>query len=239
MLSPLRLLAVLIVVGWFGWRVMPRWLRGGVIVACAVLVLIAAPLGANALVRIQESRVGDADMCRAPTDAIVLLASGVHAAPRSDRDFAALDETSLRRLFAAVELYRRAPVPFVIVGSSGYAIADSRVLASLATSLGVADSDLREETTSLTTRENAAALALMQPPVARRIALVTSPVHMARALYAFRAAGFDACASPSRSDYHRFEGVGYLLPVESAAVKAETVLHEWAGEIVYRLSARD
>ena len=236
MLSPLRLLAILTVLGWLGWHFLPGWLRGCLLALCAVLLLIATPLGANALVRWQEARVADTDLCGAPAQAIVLLSSGVHEPPASERDFAALDDASLRRLFAAVELYRREPVAFVIVGSSGHAVADSRVLASLALSLGVAATDLREETTSLTTRENAATLARMQPPVPRRIALVTSPVHMARALYAFRAAGFEACAWPSRSDYHRFDGIGYLLPVESAALKAEAVLHEWVGEIVYRIS---
>lgn len=235
MLSPLRLLAGLIVLAWLGHRILPRWLHGGLVFVCACLLLLTTPLCANALIRWQEARVADADICRAPVQSIVLLASGVSSPPESESDFAALDATSVRRLFTAVDLYRSQHVPLAIVGSSGYAIADSRVLASLAMSLGVAASDLREETTSLTTRENARALALMQPPVQRNIALVTSRVHMPRAMRTFRRAGFDACAEPARSEYHRFDGIGYLLPAESAAIKTEEVLHEWVGEIVYGL----
>jgi uncharacterized SAM-binding protein YcdF (DUF218 family) len=235
MLSLLRLIAVLTAVGWVGWRAFPRWLRAASVATFAVAFVMATPLGANALVRLQESRIGTAEVCTVPSSAIVVLASGVRAAPADPEDFATLDEASLHRLFAALALYKRRPMPLVIVGTSGYEIADSRVLASLASALGVGAGDLRVETASLTTWENAQALAKLDPPVPRRIALVTSPVHMARALYAFRAAGFEPCAHPSRSDYQGFDGIGYLLPVESAAIKAEAVLHEWAGEIAYRM----
>ncbi|HEY6943405.1 YdcF family protein, partial [Dokdonella sp.] len=145
---------------------------------------------------------------------------------------------SVQRLLGAVALQRSlGKIPLAIVGTSGRGVADSRILASLARDLGADASTLRIETASLNTWENAQASARLAPALPRRIWLVTSSLHMARALVAFRAAGFDACAYPVQPRYHGPDHLGYLLPTGSATMKSEDALHELVGEIVYRVRA--
>ncbi len=239
MLSPLRLLLLLAIGAWLaqrrGWRRL-RWLCG----AAAVLALVlTTPLGANALVGLQEARAPGVEACTGPApQAIVLLSAGVTGRPKDERDYAVLDLASLQRLLGAVDLQRRhADLPLLIVGSSGWRIANSTLMASLAGELGSAPALLRVETHSRDTWHNAQASAALQPALPRRIWLVTSKLHMARALFAFRSAGFEPCAYPVDARYQRFTGVGYLLPSGSATVKAEQALHELVGEAAYRVRA--
>lgn len=239
MLSPLRLLLLVALGAWLGHRRGWRRLRWGWTVAAALLLVLTTPLGANALVALQEARAPAAAACAGPPpQAIVLLSAGVTRRPQDERDYAVLDLASLQRLLGAVELQRaHAALPLLIVGSSGWRIANSTLMASLARDLGIDATLLRVETRSRTTWQNAQDSARLQPPLPQRIWLVTSRLHMPRALFAFRAAGFEPCAWPVDSRYEGFRGLGYLLPSGSATVKAEQALHELVGEAAYRLRA--
>jgi uncharacterized SAM-binding protein YcdF (DUF218 family) len=239
MLSPLRLLVVFALCWLLARRASWTRVRRLCAVLAAMLVVLTTPFGANALVRLQESRAPSAAACTgAPPQAIVLLSGGLAARPRDEHDYAALGLASLQRLLGAVALQRSAaPLPLVIVGTSDRGVADSLILADLARSLGVDPATLQMESVSLNTWQNAQATARLAPKVPQRIWLVTSTLHMARALFAFREAGFDACAYPVQPLYQAFDGLGYLLPTGTAAVKADEALHEIIGEVVYRLRA--
>lgn len=236
MLSPLRLL-ILIAIAWLAarrWRL--HWLRAPLLGAAVVMIVLTTPFGGNLLVRLLESRV-PASACAAPHPrTIVLLSSGVVARPVDEHQYGVLDLASLQRLFGAIDLFRTSESSqLVIFGTSDRGIADSRILAELARSLGIDGTALRTEGASLTTWQNAQAAAAMQPPLPRNIWLVTSALHMPRAAYAFREAGFEVCAYPVQPLYKGFDGIGYFLPTGSAVVKAEDALHEIVGEIAYRL----
>jgi uncharacterized SAM-binding protein YcdF (DUF218 family) len=235
MISPLRFFVILCMVGRISGHRAPRWLRSLATALAIALIALMTPLAANTLVRVQEARIPMT--CGGTPQAIVLLTSGVVEPPRSRDDFAALDTASMHRLAAAATLYKSRPMPVAIMGSSGYDVADSTVMEALAHTLGMAQSDLRAETLSSTTWENAESAANMHDPLPPQIWLVTSALHMPRSLFAFQATGFQPCAWPARSEYRAFDGVGYLMPNESAAIKSGSVLHEWLGEIVYRLRA--
>ncbi|HEU4665511.1 MAG TPA: YdcF family protein [Dokdonella sp.] len=239
MLSPLRLLLLVGIAWWIARRIGWRGLRIPCIAAAAALVVLTTPLGANALVRVQESRAPAPDACGgAPPQAVVVLSGGLVARPHDERDYAALGLASIQRLLGGVALQRSlGKVPLAIVGTSDRGVADSRILASLARDLGADASTLRIETASLNTWENAQASARIEPPLPRRIWLVTSSLHMVRALVAFRAAGFDACAYAVQPRYHAPDNPGYVLPTGSATMKSEDALHELVGEIAYRARA--
>lgn len=235
-LSPLRFgvlfgLLVLLV-----WRWLPRWARRLAAAIGLLLVALTTPFGANGLVGLQEARVPVDAVCAEPLPrTIVVLGGGMLHEPRSDQDYGALGVESLRRVFAAVALQRRQPdADLVFSGASRYATAESTAMAQLARALGVAAEHLRSETLSRTTWHNAQAVAALQPALPRRIWLVTSALHMPRARYAFEAAGFEVCAASAARLYAEPAGLGYFLPIASAAAKTEAVLHEWAGEIAYR-----
>jgi len=98
-------------------------------------------------------------------------------------------------------------------------------------------SAIRSENESTTTWENATRVRALEPAPPSHIWLVTSALHMPRSLIAFRAAGFDACAYPGDYRSSPFEGPVDLLPSAGAIANSDAVLHEWVGEIVYRLRA--
>ena len=231
-------LALLLAVFW-------QWLpRGLCLLGLAIetaLVVALTPLGANGVVRVIESRVPPVQTCKAPApDTIVVLTGGLSRRARSPDDFAAANVQSLHRLFAAVELWQREPdAQLVISGGGVNRVAESTVLAALAQRLGVPAAAIRTETHSLSTWQSARDVAALAPAVPRRIWLVSSALHLPRALLAFRDAGFQPCAWPSESRYLAPNGsIFYYVPQSSSVVKMEEALHELVGGWDYAWRAR-
>ncbi|MFC4819716.1 YdcF family protein [Dokdonella ginsengisoli] len=214
-------------------RRLPRRLAA----ALAVLAVVATtPLGANALVWMVELAPDDAASCHGPAPAIVVLGGGFERDPADERDVAALSGTGLRRLLAAAALHEhnRDARLYIAGAADDDGIPESVVMATLAQRLGVPADAVSTERTSMTTWENAQNLrALPQPPPVR-IALVTSALHLPRALAAFRAAGFEPCAIASDSVYVPPQDLGYFLPRASALRKADDAIHEIVGSLWYR-----
>jgi uncharacterized SAM-binding protein YcdF (DUF218 family) len=239
--SPLSWLVLAAVLGLTASRLGGRWRWLGR--ACAVLTALAllamTPLMANALL----ARLERADPPRAACigdapDVVVVLAGGIDRLPRDATDFEALGIASRRRLDTGMA-YWRARAGRVLVITGGPAMpglpAESVLMGAHAESLGVPVSAMRLEIEATSTWQNAQRLAHMQPAIPRRIVLVTSALHMARARLAFDAAGFETCLLPG--DY-RFTPYGLpdaLLPRSSALRKSEAAIHELIGLAYYRV----
>lgn len=240
-LSPLFWSLLLALVLGVLWRRAARWLRYALLAVEILLVLAMTPLGANRLVHLVESRV-PAGACAQPVPGvIVLLSGGVDGPIQRVDDYAALTHTSLERLFAAVALWRAHPDAMLVIsgGDPHGSIAESAVLANLARRMGVPADKLRTETRSRTTWENAANLAREQPALPRRIWLVSSGLHLPRAVLAFRAFGFDPCPYPSGSLYIPFSAsLGYFMPQTSSLRKVDRAIHELLGGWVYAWRVR-
>lgn len=234
--SPLAWAVVLLVALALGWRRLPRWLRRTGVVIEVLLFALTTPLGANALTRLVESRLPPAPACAAPVpNTVVVLGGGFARAPSSPSDFAALQPWSLHRVFTAVDLWRVLPgARFVISGGARGPIPEAVPMAALAQRLGVPAADIVLEGRSRNTWENARDTAALSPAIPRRIWLVTSDLHMPRALGAFRAWGFSVCAWPSeRQDARPRFSVALLVPSGRAASEATRALHELLGGIDY------
>lgn len=234
--SPLTyalLLALLLVLS---WRRLPRAIRITGIALEIVLLIAMAPVGANLLVWSVESRAPSPQSCPLPTPGtIVVLSGGTYRQPHSPEDFSALDSTSLHRLFAGIALWRNTPDAHLVISGGGRRVSESVLLAGLAERMGVPRGVIRTEQHSHTTWENALYTARLSPAVPKRIWLVTSSLHMPRALGAFRAWGFAPCAWSSESLYEAFSpSVGYFMPQSSSLDKADHAVHELIGGIVYR-----
>lgn len=223
------------------WRWLPRALCLLGLAIETALVVAMTPLGANGLVRVIESRVPPPQTCKAPApDTIVVLTAGFSRPPRSPQDYTAANVNSLHRLLAGVELWRSTPgARLVISGGGSYGIAESTVLASLAQRLGVPGAAIRTETHSHDTWQNARDVATLSPAVPKHIWLVSSALHLPRALLAFRAAGFEPCAWPSDSFYIPPSGSFlYYWPQSSSLTKTEEALHELFGGWEYARRAQ-
>ncbi len=237
--SPLTyalLLALLLLVA---GRRLPRLARSLALALASILLLSMTPLGANALVDLLESQVPPASACaRAAPGAIVVLSGGFEREPREVGDFTALGPDSIGRALAGIVAWRAHPeAALVFAGGGPFAIRESAVLQDFAEQLGVPAAAIRREGESQTTWENAARLRALAPPLPEPVWLVSSAIHLPRALIAFRAAGFAPCPYASDWRYLPPRGIGYYLPQSSALRKSELALHELAGTIVYRWRA--
>lgn len=234
--SPLTWILLWTLVLVLAWRRLPRAARYAGVVLEVVLLLLIAPVGANALVRMVESRVPPPQTCPAPTPTtIVLLDGGTDRRPRSADDYAALDISSLRRLFAAVALWQHTPHARLVISGGGWGVPHSVLLRGLAEHLGVPADAIEIEESSKTTWENARDTSRLSSPVPKRIWLASSALHLPRALDAFRAWGFEPCAWPTDSLYTPFSlRAGYFMPQSSSLAKADLVMHELVGGLVYR-----
>lgn len=213
----------------------PRWLRRTLIALLVLCYLLATPLLAEPLLAAMESAARTA--CHGSPQAVVVLAGGGDR-NADRRDYASLNLASMRRLIGAVELWRRQPgstALYISGGSGRYGKPESPRMASMAHSLGVPDTALHTETRSRTTWQNAQYLAAMHTP--RRVWLVTSAVHMRRARFAMRQAGFSVCPAPVDYRHRRIQWLIALLPSAAALDKTDAVLHELAGMAWYRLKA--
>lgn len=222
------------------WLHRCAWLRRAAVALVALAVLSMTPLGANALLRLVESRAPDATAeCAAnPPAAIVVLGAGLEREPRDGGDVASLSATGLRRLHAGLAQFNaQTGAHLYLLGASSWAVPESTLSARLAERLGVAPDAITTEADSTTTWENARHLRSLSPTPPPRIRLVTSRLHLARAALAFRAAGFEVCPLDAGSDYLPPGDLGYFLPRTSALRKADAAIHELVGDAVYRLRA--
>lgn len=239
LLSPLTYAMLLVLLLALVWRHLPHVIRIAGIALELALLLSMAPVGANVLVGIVESWAPPTGTCRAPTPTtILLLDGGTERRPRASDDFAALNETSLQRLFAAVQLWRHTPGSRLVISGGGAGMPHSVLLRGLAERMGVPGGAIEIEDRSNTTWENAMYASRLSPRVPKRIWLVTSALHMPRALGAFRAWGFRPCPYSSGSIHTPFSArVGYFVPQSSSLAKADAAIHELVGGIVYRMLA--
>lgn len=235
--SPLPYALVLLVALAIACHGLPGWLRGAGIGIELVLVALMTPLGANALARMTALRQVPACMAP-PPNAIVVLGGGFEHTPQSAQDYGALHLATLDRVFAGVALWRRIPkARLVFAGGAGWRIREALPMANLAIALGVPASAISMDARSRTTWQNARNAAAIRPAVPRRIWLVTSAMHLPRAIQAFRAWGFEPCAWPSSRPHRLQIWAGAFIPQGGAAATSGTAFHELIGRVEYAVLA--
>jgi len=234
--SPLLYAVVLLVILVVCWRWLPRAALYPAMAIEALLLVLTMPLGAWALSRVMLTRLPPAQACAAPVpDTVVVLSAGASRPPDGATDYAALRQLSLQRLFTGVDLWRTVPGARLVISGGGYRrIPDAVVMANLAEQLGVPAASIEVEDRSRTTWQNARYVAALSPPVPKRIWLVTSALHMPRALGAFRARGFEPCAWPSGlQDAKLHFGPQVFIPQGEAVTTSTLALHELFGSVEY------
>ena len=193
LLSPLGsglLIALFLLVA---WRLVARWLRMLLILAELFLLVLCCPFGANVLVKWVES--GVTAPCAEPVpQTIVLLAAGLQREPARKDDFVALEEINIDRMLAAVALWRRTPDARSCLPAAVHArSAKPRCSGNWPNNSVCPRFDPQRKPFAKHVGK-CRAIARTQPPLPARIPLVSSALHLPRALVAFRAAGFQPCA---------------------------------------------
>lgn len=181
-------------------------------------------------------------------DAIVVLGGGIR--PQiSPRPWVEVAEAGDRIIYGA-RLWQAGKAPLLIV-SGGRAESlgeggnpESEDMAAIANLLGVPNTAVIQDATSLNTRENAVNVqAILSQKSLRKILLVTSALHMPRSLAIFRKLGIEAIAAPtdfltvnSNNDKGFVGNLFDLLPEAEALKNTTNALKELVGIIIYRLA---
>lgn len=233
LLSPLAWLFLAALLALVAWRLRSRVLAGICVVVATAAFAASTPLLANLLVRKLEHAVVEVPQCAsAPPDTVVVLAGGVDRPPRDGTDFAVMNQASKRRMERGVQYWRESKARRMVIAGGSLErsrFANADLMVEYALWLGVPAEALQTERHSANTHQNARNLAQLEPPIPRRISLVTSAVHMPRAQIEFRAAGFEICPLSTDRRAVRARGIYALLPRVSAQMKTQAALHETAG----------
>ncbi len=215
-----------------------RWPFGLALLIAAVAGL--TPVGSH-LAAVLEERFPAAP-APAQVDGIVMLGGLVNPELSAARGTPALNGAA-ERLTVFVELARRYPdAKLVFSGGSGSLrrpeLKEAPLVRRLVASLGLDPARILFDDQSRNTHENALeSLRLARPGAGETWLLVTSALHMPRAVGCFRAAGFPVTAYPV--DHRTLPGGHHWLPglaAGLAGIKAAT--HELMGLLAYRLLGR-
>lgn len=179
-----------------------------------------------------------------PVDGVILLGGAEVAELGLLRGLPAFNDAG-ERVMAFADLSRRYPnAKLVFVGGTGTIGgpegAEAKMMRLSLPMLGIAPDRVIFEKLSRNTAENARfAKALLNPKPGERWLLVTSAMHMPRAVGCFRQVGFDVTAYPT--DF-RTAGPNYLNHTFSRAAIGldftDNGAKEWVGLVVYYLTGK-
>ena len=216
-----------------------RLLVASVILIVAIGVL---PVG-TALILPLEERFPPWNPAQGAPTGIIVLGGVINADRSAARGQISLDE-SAERVTAAVELARKySSVRIVFAGGNanlftGPSEASYAVL--FFESLGVPRDRITIETQSRNTAENAVfTKRLIAPKPGERWLLVTSALHMPRAIGAFRQAGFPVEAFPVDYQTDGWEDLWGLPGSLMGGIRGlDIAVHEWLGLLAYWITGR-
>lgn len=233
LLRPSMALLLLALLGLILGRALLTWVG-----VAGLLLIVLLPLG-QWLARPLEDAVPRPPR-PAHVDGIVALGGAVEEDIFADRGTPALNAAA-ERMTSFLALARDFPTArLVFTGGSGRIIRaraseadEARVLFD---ELGLPPQRVTFEGASRTTWQNAVlARRLVNPRPGETWLLVTSALHMPRALGAFRAAGWPV--TPWPTDYKTLRhGIRWVEAPSQRIGLLEAALHEWVGLIAYRLA---
>lgn len=214
-------------------------MRRLLIITAAVLLLAGSiPPVADQLCELVERQYPPIDAVRASgADAILVLGGGIGSAS-PPRVLPSLGTGASRSWYAARLLHAGKAPLIVAVGGGSTLGPESAAIAEFLVDLGVAGQSILQESRSRTTVENALYVKpILEAHGIRRSLLVTSALHMPRALAIFRAAGI--AVDPASGDVEIVAGRQYewseYLPVPAAAFRTARVIHELVGLVAFPL----
>lgn len=246
---PLGLACLLLLIALLFWK-QRRFSKGLAVAALAILWLGSTSGTANALARSLERRYLPPEEVP-QAEVIVVLGGGTEAAD-SPRQTVEVNSAGDRVLYAA-HLYRQGAAPHILLtggeidwqSGSGSSPADQ--MAAVLTEIGVPQEALWLETESQNTYENAVnSRVILEEKGITRILLVTSAMHMPRAVALFEKQGFEVVPLPvdftitenglgTGRDASLQSRIVAIIPSASSLSLTTNALKEYLGFLVYKL----
>lgn len=247
-LYPLGLACVLMIIALvIAWK-RPRWVAVPVALALIVLLVASNTWVTNAIVESLESQyVPTRELPK--VDAIVILGGATRSAfpPRPAPE---LNESGDRVLYGA-KLYREGKASVIITSGGriawrGGGVPESEDMAVLLEMMGVPTSAIIQDPTSLNTYQNAVNVQqILEQRGIGKILLVTSAMHMPRALRIFQRQGMQAIPAPTdfqvtqqerTEPNNSFEAfILSILPDTERLDQTTRAIKEYIGTFIYRL----
>ena len=174
-------------------------------------------------------------------NAVVLLGSGSYRREDwSGTKWSALDPPGLERTLEAARVYRLLQAD-VVISSGGLTEPDEpndpsgEIMRDALVQLGVPIDRVLVETKSTNTRDEAVMVAAMLPALdMKNVILVTSAMHMRRAVGMFRAVGVEVIPAIARQREYTGAAIN-LMPSETGLRTSSSAAHELAGIAYYWL----
>jgi uncharacterized SAM-binding protein YcdF (DUF218 family) len=238
----LLLLLLVICVPALWWTRTARAARYVLAVSTIFYVAISIPVGAWWLSRIvaggYEPVVSAAELDG--VQAIAVLDGGAFRATRDGAHIAVANRLSVQRALEAARLYRMLDHPLIVVSGGDYKppgkLPEGGAMRDVLLAVGVPGSRILLDSTSRNTQEHGENVpALLRRQGITRFALVTSAVHMPRALRAFWVAG--ARPVPAPAPIEDSESPGWW-PSSGAIERSREALYEVLGRVAQRMDLR-
>jgi uncharacterized SAM-binding protein YcdF (DUF218 family) len=230
---------LMVMIGLAGIALLPtRFARAGRRLVVASMIFIAAiwvlPVG-NALILPLEERFPPWDPVQGTPAGIIVIGGVINPWRSAARGQVSLDEAA-ERLTSAVELARQYPTARIVFSGRSEAHFAVRFLEDL----GVSRNRITVEIQGRNTAENAVfTKRLIAPKPGERWLLVTSAMHMPRAIGAFHQAGFPVEAYPVDYQTAGWEDLRvFSSSLDSGIGKTDAAVHEWLGLFVYWVTGR-
>lgn len=199
--------------------------------------LVSAPVVSNALVRWIETSYAAPTLTAASTKPIILVLTAGWLRTTAQGYESKLSEAGWERTHAAVQLWKRHGGTLVFSGAPAPDGSDSAAagMARVAQQLGVPETAIKVEPASLNTYENFMFTKSLLDRREGEVWLVTSALHMPRAMAVAKKMGIPAIAHPC--DFHAEERLNWRLwlPSNAGPAMLEEALHELLGILQYRL----
>lgn len=212
--------------------------------ALLILAILSFSPVAEKLASVLEDRFPPATNDERPIKGAIILGGGLNLASSVVKDRLVLGGAG-DRLVAMADLARRYPEATIIfTGGSGYLAGSKASEADLIeqhlSRLGIMPGRILFERASRNTFENAVMTkAMVNPAQGERWLLVTSALHMPRAMGLFRAAGFDLEAYPV--DWRTAQGFTGIMSDEPASSRLrlfDSTIREIIGLIAARITGQ-
>jgi uncharacterized SAM-binding protein YcdF (DUF218 family) len=244
LLVPSNFLLLLALAG--GVLLATRWRRAGLRIVIGAVVLLAMvgllPIG-TALIHALESRFPPWDAARGAPDGIIVLGGAI--SPKLSRAFGQPVFTgSASRVLAMAKLARDYPNARIVYSGGDASLfgdggRETDFVYTLLDGLGIARGRVQLETRSRNTAENAAfTKALVDPKPGERWLVVSSALHMPRAIGCFRKVDFTVEAYPVGWVTAANLELRWGWAVADGLERLDIAAYEWIGLLAYRLSGR-
>jgi len=206
-----------------------------------MLYFVSTPIGAHVLVAGLAHGVTSVWTAQDAkgAEAIVVLGGGVDTVSARGEVLAQLQSTPLLRILEAVRLYRLLR-PRVVVVSGG--IADKRTelrpeaeqMANVLAQAGIPPERIVIDSEAKTTHDHPRTVGpLLAARHIRQFVIITSPMHMRRALGVFRAQGLQPVGSASVLQSEQLASRPAFLPSDDSTLLSNQALYEYAAWVMY------